>query len=46
MQWYKAHFHWNLEQWRCVLWSGNPMDMSDFGGCQENGTCLIALRLV
>ncbi|CAI9531569.1 unnamed protein product [Staurois parvus] len=23
--------------------SGNPMDVSEFGGCQENGTCLTAL---
>ncbi|CAI9614673.1 unnamed protein product [Staurois parvus] len=23
--------------------SGNPMDMSGFGCCQENGTCLTAL---
>ncbi|CAI9591811.1 unnamed protein product [Staurois parvus] len=23
--------------------SGNPMDVSGFGGCQENGTCLTAL---
>ncbi|CAI9533221.1 unnamed protein product, partial [Staurois parvus] len=22
--------------------SGNPMDMSGFGSCQENGTCLTA----
>ncbi|CAI9572761.1 unnamed protein product [Staurois parvus] len=49
MQWCKAHCQWTLEQWRRVLWhdesyfSGNPMDVSGFGGCQENGTCLTAL---
>ncbi|CAI9566248.1 unnamed protein product [Staurois parvus] len=47
--WCKAHHHWTLEQWRCGLWSnksrfsGNLMDMSGFGGCQENGTCLTTL---
>lgn len=49
MQRRKARRHCTLEQWRCVPWSdqscisGNPMDMSGFGGCQENGTCLTAL---
>ncbi|CAI9544551.1 unnamed protein product [Staurois parvus] len=50
MQWCKAQRHWTLEQRRRVLWSanhtslsGNPMDVSGFGGCQENSTCLTAL---
>ena len=33
MQWCKAHCHWTLEQWRCVLWS----DESRFSICQSEG---------
>ncbi|CAI9615570.1 unnamed protein product [Staurois parvus] len=49
MPWCKARCHWTLEHWRHGLWSdksrfsGNPMDASGFGGCQENCTCLTAL---
>ncbi|CAI9617369.1 unnamed protein product, partial [Staurois parvus] len=51
MPWCKAHHHWTLEQRRHVLWSDQScfsvwqcvMDVSGFGGCQENGTCLTAL---
>ena len=46
MQWCKARRHWTLEQWRRILRvspSGNLMDMSGFGSCQENGSCLTAL---
>ncbi|KAL7860429.1 hypothetical protein AOLI_G00167780 [Acnodon oligacanthus] len=47
----KRH-HWTLEQWRHFFWSdesrfsGNPMDESGFGGCQENSTYLTAFRQV
>ncbi|CAI9568625.1 unnamed protein product [Staurois parvus] len=49
MPWCKARHHWTLEQWKCVLWrdkshfSVRQSDISGFGGCQENGTCLTAL---
>ncbi|CAI9552614.1 unnamed protein product [Staurois parvus] len=46
-----ARGHWTLEQWRRFLEGvtnhaslyGNPIDVSGFGGCQEDGTCLTAL---
>jgi len=37
MQWCKASRHWTASP------SGNLMVEFGFGGCQENGTCLIAL---
>ncbi|CAI9593111.1 unnamed protein product, partial [Staurois parvus] len=51
MPWCKARRHWTLEQCRRVLsgvtnhasLSGNLMDVSGFGSCQQNGTCLTAL---
>ncbi|CAI9588690.1 unnamed protein product [Staurois parvus] len=33
MPWCKAHRHWTLEQWRCVIWS----DQSHFSVWQFNG---------
>jgi len=43
----KRRCHWTLEQWFSEVTnhaspSGNLMDESGFGGCQENGTCLTA----
>ncbi|CAI9592572.1 unnamed protein product [Staurois parvus] len=46
MPWCKARRHWTLEFSEVTnhtYLSGNLMDMSGFGGCQENGTCLTAL---
>ncbi|CAI9569954.1 unnamed protein product [Staurois parvus] len=50
MPWCKARCHWTLEHGDMFSeganyssLSGNPMDLSGFGGCQENGTCLTAL---
>ncbi|CAI9611479.1 unnamed protein product [Staurois parvus] len=50
MPWCKARHHWTLEQGRRVSGvtnhtslSDNPMDVSGFGGCQENDSCLTAL---
>ncbi|CAI9622615.1 unnamed protein product [Staurois parvus] len=33
IQWYKAHHHWTLEQWKHVLWS----DQSRFSVWQSDG---------
>ncbi|CAI9599411.1 unnamed protein product [Staurois parvus] len=50
MPWCKARHHWILVQGRRVLWSDQSrssvwqcMDVSGFGGCQKNSTCLTAL---